>query len=325
MVKRGGAPARVRSPESMYIRTGKVPNGADMKKARALMTRFLGRTWYNEYTARPIGLKPTLISGRTSLPLPTFRQRLYGGRFSPNERGMIDEQVRFALKTFAPNLRPAERAKLSREIITTRFPGLLSVDAVLEKGTHLTDPRLMWETGRELYKDVKADGNTATGYATGSTSYLAKGWSRLNTERSTPLHETVHTLQSRGLIKVDVPIAAAAERLRGFERGEIRVNPRRRAPMPEEIDKLPRHDGDHRAIMKKGGVEFWNESQGSYAKGYRIAQWAYQNLPKEQRWPYLYALSMGRRHANALEYVGMANRKAAPVQFLRKEVRRKVA
>ncbi|MCX6802834.1 MAG: hypothetical protein NT067_07045 [Candidatus Diapherotrites archaeon] len=277
------------SLESAFVREGQIPEGMDVARAKRLGTKFLSSAWYDGAKAK--GFK-------TRLSLPTYAQRVRGGRLPKADLALIHGQVDFAISLFAGNL-PAERqAQLASQVRNKVTGRILSVNiAVREKAR--TDPRQIWEDGKELKTFFKEEGAGYTGLMkeTDGRQYFAKGFSSQPTARSGPLHETVHALWKLGVIKIDVPFAQAVDRLYALEKGHIKPNPFMRTPTKEEFDRKPSWDKE---------LKTFNEPNWATDIGNRIAQWAFQAIPESRRrWDYLYQRCMGATHANAMRAIGL--------------------
>ena len=106
---------RKRSSESVFIRTGKIMRGFDLKRAEKIGAMHLARKWGEETKAR---------AGKQwffKLPLPSLKQRRFGARLSETEKAEIRKQVSFCIDKFAGILRPNVRAELQK-LILSRTP-----------------------------------------------------------------------------------------------------------------------------------------------------------------------------------------------------------
>ncbi|MFA4906893.1 MAG: hypothetical protein WC602_01345 [archaeon] len=284
------------SPESYFIRTGKIPPGMDSKKAKILGTRFLSRKWFD-----------TASNGNPRLPLPTFRQRIHGGTHSKVGRAEIEKQAGFALGVFGRHLSRAEKERAMLNVKKMLTKRILSIGTVIRENTFRTNLTEMRKSGKEFFNYVKAKPNAGEIYPaltkeTTGKVYFAKGWNSKGNkeERTAPIHEVIHILQKNGIIRTAVPFAQAADRLYGLENGILKPEKLMRAPTREEFDRKPKTE-------KRFGEKFPNyesEPDWVYQVGDRIGQWAYLSLPKEKRWDYLYLRCIGRSHAEAIKGTG---------------------
>jgi len=280
------------SHESHFIRTGKITAGLDRRKVKKLGARFLSWTWLK-----------TSRSPKRKLPLPTFRQRMKGGKLPKADRKEIDSQINSALKIFVghlPKNKINEIEQKIRGLITAR---ILSVNIALREKTKGSDLKQMRTQGKELHHYFESEGkvqgeiNPSLMQETTGKTYFAKGFSSDKNSESSPFHESIHALQRLGLIKLDVPFAQAAERLYGLEKGIFKVDPRMRNPTKEEFDKKPK-------LEKIGELNVRYEPNWSYPVGDRIGQWVFQNLPKHQRWQYMILRCNGKSHRETLQVLG---------------------
>ncbi|GEM_PF-2642097 len=286
------------SPAQYFIRTGKPVPGLRARDAKNLGTRFLGRTWYRQATERVAEGK------KLQMPLPTFRQRLYGGRLPVAERKMVESQINFAIQTFGKNLRIEQKDLVMREIRRLMPGRMISVSTALREMSR-TGLRQLRKQGVELNLFLRGKGfasetEKGTIYSGlmqehSGRSYLAKGFSTDKETVVTPIHETLHVLQKLGVIKVDVPFAYAAERLYALEKGFLKVSKTRKAPT--DFDRTGREQKD------SPGTLF--EAQWSEKDGNRLGQWVFQNIPSGKRWAYLQERTMGKSHAEAMSKVGL--------------------
>lgn len=230
------------TPESLFIRTGKITPNFNPAKARALGSRFLSRTWVSGEKEK----KP-------KWPLPTFRQRIYGGKLPKVDQEAIEGHTQLVVEKLCTHFDNAQKIELMRKI-NALMPGqMISIRSLirnLKSGNVGLKTSRKW--GKELFIFLKETGRICRGLiseATGRTYYI-KGWRHNKTSVLTPIHEGVHLLQFLGAIKVDVPFAEAAERLHGLESGLFKVESLKPLKM-QEFDKIPQIDKE--LSKKRGG------------------------------------------------------------------------
>jgi len=272
------------SPQQAFIRTGKRVrelrnNGVPINARRAgeagtkrLGERFLSNVWHN--SAKEVERS----GGRLRMPLPTFKQRLNGGRLPANDRAVVEQQLQFALKVFGRGLSSEARQDVIRRV-REKVPGrILAVSNALRmEGKH--DLESLRANGKDLNEYFRGKGAFAQSTGEKGTMYygitndksgrvhLAKGFTADRQSTVTPIHETVHVLKSLGVIKVDAPIAYAADRLYGLEKGILKVEKGRKPPTPQEFNWTSESEPD----------------VASERIGNRLGQWAFQSLPVGKR------------------------------------------
>ncbi len=272
------------SPEQAFIRTGIKTEGLDQQRVQRLGRRFLSRKLYDAAKEK-----------KHTLPLPTFRQRNYGGKLPKRDLIEIETQMNKAIEFFGKHLSPAKRAEIRRAVSEKITGRILSINTLLREKTP-TDIVQMRKQGKELLTYIKEEGElySALMQEHNGKVYFAKGWTSDKIARVAPIHETIHALQRMGVIRTDVPFAQAADRLYGLEQGILKIEQKMRAPTEEEFDKKARPD---KAI---GGTALY-EANWSYAIGDRIGQWLFTNIREpEKRWEYLYHRTMGESHQSTL-------------------------
>lgn len=274
------------SPESRFIRTGKIPLDLDPSRAKNLGARFLSKTWHDEATKREKQGKGL------DLPLPTMRQRIHGGRLTESELGEINRQVDFATDIFTKHLSPAKRRTVKRQARELVSKTTLSITSALNAtGRDLTHMRA---EGLELYSLLKRKGRGNMGIVNSDTSkfYLAKGWTT-HPERSAAVHETIHVLCNLGVIKVEAPTASMADRLYALEQDFLKINLKLSEPALWEFDRQP--------AMKVISARIIAEPQWSYALGNKMGQWVFTHFSEsEARWEYVRLRCMGKTHKETL-------------------------
>jgi len=283
--------AKRHSPESHFIRTGRITKGLDPQRAKRLGTRFLGRTWHDS-------AKQMQSEGRQpELPLPTFKQRIRGGRQTASAATEIQRQITLAVNLFGTHLTTEQRAQAIQAISGKFKKTTFSVSSLLHNT--LRDPvkslREMRSEGRDFYNHAKETGRAyraITDERTAKTN-LAKGWEKDPEGATSPIHEAVHSLQQMGLIKIDVPFAYATDRLYGLETGILKPS--------AEMGKLTLKDFNRKPAPEKDVQGAWQENNWAERVGNGIGQWLFTNIhTPEKRWQYLYHRTMGESHQSAL-------------------------
>ncbi len=224
------------------------------------------------------------------------RKFCFGGRLSVNDFQQIQEQTNFALRIFGKELNPDLLPVLEKKLLKFFSRNALSVNiAVKEKFC----PEQQKRNEIELYNYMKKTGNIYMGLIDDNTGkiYLRKNFSLDCKSMATPLHEILHILQKKKIIKVDVPFAQTADRLYALEKGFLKLNKKTRMPSAFEFDRIP----------KKIDVNELNEPEWSYDLGNRLSQWIYINLPAEKRWDYIYLRCKGKNHKEALNELNFLN------------------
>ncbi|MEM0360014.1 MAG: hypothetical protein QXK06_01580 [Candidatus Diapherotrites archaeon] len=263
-----------------------IPPDSRSETVKELLAGFLSRAWKEEAKAR---------NGRTKLPVPSLRERLYGGKLSKADLREIERQMDFAIDVFTNGL-PKKKKDVVRWRVKNLITGkTLSVSAVLEENSH--DLTEMWEEAMELYRYIKRKGEIYPALMQDNTGkiYFTKGWRNDKYSKSSPIHETVHVLQKLGVIKVDVPFAQAADRLYCLERKFLKPNKKIKSPALRDFDRKAVWDKKEKTFSEAG----WTRAVGD-----QIGQWVFLNLPKKKRWRYLHRRSMGYSHKAALKHVG---------------------
>lgn len=280
--------ARTRSPESQFIRTGKIPEGLDPNRAKQLGERFLSRTW-----------QQSAVREKAKLPVPSQRQRISGGTLPKADREKVGEQVDFMVGIFGKRMDLTKRRELKARILQQITRQSLSIRSVLTEETRGSDLKQMRRSGKSLYGYLKDFGEIYPAMTQETTGrvYLAKGWSAQRSIQTTPVHETLHVLQKLGVIKDDVPFAQVADRLYGLEKGIFKVDRRIKSPTSSEFDRKPSR------VLKTGGLA---EPDWVYPHGDKLGQWVFTNLRPAQRWNYLFQRCQGLTHQQALRATRLA-------------------
>ena len=257
---------RKRSSESVFIRTGKIMRGFDLKRAEKIGAMHLARKWGEETKAR---------AGKQwffKLPLPSLKQRRFGARLSETEKAEIRKQVSFCIDKFAGILRPNVRAELQKLILSRTPMRSQTVADNLRSYVKPTDKKLAEITrsmrggGLNLYHTyIKKKGHIGGGVLVErkGTLHMAKGFMANPYYRVSPFHETIHALQQLGIIKIDVPFAEAADTFYALQNGFLQPNPRIKKVSTEDFDRRPRITGNPRIIS------------GEKIFDYKEPEWAY--------------------------------------------------
>ncbi len=287
MRKRSNRAQLKRSPESVFLRTGRVLPEIDLFRARRLAVRFLSMEWRKQALKR---------NNRHAKILPLFHERIHGGKLPEQDRKAIDSQIEFVVGVFCSGISLKKRQRLATKLKRMVGDEMLSIQAIIDPGLGSEPFKRMHSTIKQLHTYLQKRGHIypAMTFHTGKSNsvYFSKGWREMREAETTPVHEAVHLLCGLKLIKIDVPFAQAADRLYGLEEGIFKPNPRFKKPTLNEFERQP-------GINPKTGM--YNEPQWTYSVGNRIGQWLFENLPKEKRWAYLRERCNGLGHLEALK------------------------
>lgn len=264
------------TPESHFLRTGRVSPGFDYEKAKKLGERYLSRMWLG-------------ASRRSKIPAPGFRERLVGKRLSLREQLHARKQMEFALKVFCRNtgvikrqsVRFAVHKALSNRHLSLRFK-------LTEKGK---DPTLLYSNIADSKADFIERGRLSHGIYKPKEEKFAVSEDWLHHGPTTPIHETIHLLAEKKVIRVDVPFATAADVLYGVEHEMI---------SPQLNSTLTKREFDFQETVKSKSEHYYDENDESYEVGDKLGHWIYANIPEKKRWDYLYWRCMGKSHLRAL-------------------------
>lgn len=283
------------SPEAHFIKYGKKLPNLDQARAKKLGARFLSAQW-----AKNHGQLSRTGEKNPLLPLPTYKQRLYGGKLPKAERELKDQQLSFMLEKFAKHVPEAEKAELKSQI-DKYFPSrILGINSILRGFTRGQNIDSMREEGIALYHQMRRDGRVWAGLMQETPhgkTYLSKGFHTVPRLYSTPLHEGIHLMQKLGVIRYDVPFASAADRLYALELGL--VTPRKSMVASSKSRVFTRLPGVLDNIKRPQNTIAYKEPRWSYRNGRKLGDWIYTKLPPESRWDYLYRRMMGDTHDEA--------------------------
>ncbi|MFH1234842.1 MAG: hypothetical protein V1493_04500 [Candidatus Diapherotrites archaeon] len=263
-----------------------IPPDSRSEIVKELLAGFLSRAWHEEAKAR---------NGRTKLPIPSLRERLYGGKLPKADLKEIEKQMNFAINVFTNGLPQKKKDSVNWRVKSLITGKTLSISAVLEENGK--DIKELWDEAMELYHYIKRKGEIYPALMQDATGkiYFTKGWRKDKHSKSSPIHETVHVLQKLGVIKVDVPFAQAADRLYCLERKFLKPSKKLKTSTARDLNR--------KAVWNKKDkthVEaYWSKTVGD-----KIGQWVFVNIPKKQRWSYLYQRCMGKSHRAALKRIG---------------------
>lgn len=274
------------NPEAVFLRTGKAGTEVEFNRAQRLAVRFLSREW--RLQARKKG-------GIALSILPSFKERVHGGKLPEEDRYAISSQVDFVVNALCRHLDSKKRKRIVGKLKKKVSDEMLSINTIISPGFGNEPLKKLRQDSHELFNYIKKNGRIYHGFAFRGTArgvYFSRGWSKIRGAETTPAHEAVHMLYGLGLIKSDVPFAQAADRLYGLEHGIFKPSTRLKEPTFSEFDRQPSIDPETGLL---------NEPQWSYPLGNRIGQWVYLNLPREKRWVYLHERCMGLSHFDALK------------------------
>ncbi|MFH1224202.1 MAG: hypothetical protein V1676_00175 [Candidatus Diapherotrites archaeon] len=262
------------------------------KRAERMAIKFLSYVWEK----RHLEIEKTPRTQRLPrFPLPNAAERVHGGRMGKGDIAGIKKQAAFAARVFARHLGGAKQRQISKKIFGFFSKKTLSIkDVLLEKGP---SPKEMRRSGKELYTKLKGTGQMYHGFIRDGYDLkiaMVKGWRTVHGgAMAAPLHEAIHALHELGYVKFDAPFAEAADRLYSLENGFLKLDGRIGKPRAHEFD------------INFNARRINEEPEWTYPLGRKIGQWVYMKLPQEKRWDYLYHRCMGKRHAEALEEIGV--------------------
>jgi len=290
------------SPESRFIRSGRIPKRFDQARAQKIGERFLSRTWVQEHRVKR--------EEPNTDPLPRSRRaRIEGVRLPKKDIEPILVQARFAVETFLSQLPSDQRTKALAKVFDLVRSENLNVRGALEEYS-TTDAKKMRKAGTEFYENLNETGSTYQGMMSDETgkSHLRLGWSKDKLVYATPIHEVIHVLQKLKYVKVDVPFAYSIDRLYALEKRKVLVKGAVADPRGNEFDRMP-------IVLnreKSGRIEYEEEAEWVEPLGTKIGEWVFKNLKGSDRWEYMRLRCDGKTHAGALAMIrGQPRRKAA--------------
>ncbi|MFH1234841.1 MAG: hypothetical protein V1493_04495 [Candidatus Diapherotrites archaeon] len=278
------------SPEYYFLATGTELPGMDLERARRLSARFLSSAWQKEAKKR---------KGKALKFLPSFRERVHGGKPPESNRAELEKQANFAVEVFAGRFPPEQRERIARRLSKIMGGEILSLERALEPSSRNASAQELRKEALEIYGSIKSRGRIDSGLALRGRdkAYLAKDWPGMKGAQTAAIHEAIHLLRGWGLIEIDVPFAQAADRLYGLEQNFFKETGKIKAPTKADFDYVPEFDQ---------ALGFHEEPLQAVTAGNRLGQWLYQNIPESRRrWDYLYRRCMGATHADAMRAIGI--------------------
>ena len=320
------------SPESAFIRTGIMQPGFNLGRAERLGSRYIAKKWGEVARQR----KPEHEFYR--LLLPTLKERRFGARLSRTERSEIRRQAKFGVTRFGMHLSAPEKQKLFVELMRSFSKRSQTVKDNLrsyvrhgDKGARKIAKRMRKGGVDLLSKYVTEKGNVGGGTIDERTVRIsiAKGFMKNPYYAVTPIHETIHWLQQRGIIKIDVPFSEAIDTFYYLQMHDMPTihMPQQKGvgkanvPFSGELDALysfqqhnlsasgrkPISANDfERKPRKLGtykGIPSYEEPAWAYETGQALGNWAHQNLSGKQGWQYFFLRCMGETHPESVNIV----------------------